>query len=245
MPRRTFPDGTIFAEDSQELITPDSSWADGYESGAGAQPPEAGVHNYEFKRLDEMCQHIEQHGVPEWSASTLYALRGWCLGSDGMLYRARLIHSGQNPVGDDGTYWRSIASITAEKMHPVGSAVMRPTNPGLPEADGGLGFGTWADMEGRSPMGSGTYQDGDGNIRVINSGNSYGYYRHTLTESEMPSHSHDVKEGRSSPGGTGLTSGDDYTSAAAYIQKSGESGNNQSHNNLHPVFGVKIWYRTS
>ncbi|HBA34844.1 MAG TPA: hypothetical protein DCZ12_11985, partial [Gammaproteobacteria bacterium] len=148
MPRRTFPNGTIFAESAPELTDPDASWPQGYESGAGKQPPEAGVHNYEFKRLDEMSQHIEQNGVPRWDAATSYALGGWCLGSDGMLYRAKLANSNQNPVGGDGTYWRSLASITAEKMYPPFSAVMRPTNPGLAESAGGLGFGTWVDMAG-------------------------------------------------------------------------------------------------
>lgn len=247
MPRRTFPVGSIFAESAPELTSPDASWPQGYESGAGKQPPEAGVHNYEFKRLDEMSQHVEQNGVPRWDTRTSYALGGWCLGSDGMLYRAKLAHSGQNPVGGDGTYWRSITSVTAEQMYPVGSAIMRPTNPGLAESSGGLGFGTWSDKQGRSPIGAGSYIDGNGEQRLFSTGNSYGEFSHTLTIDEMPSHDHELwgnnNDTNGQPTAPPLRPDDAEAEASADVIR--DTGGDEPHNTLHPVFAVKIWYRTA
>lgn len=260
MTRRTFPDSAIWANNAAEIDDPDAGlYETAYESGAGKTPPKAGVHNYLFKRADEMLQHIEQNGVPVWDARTIYALRGWCLGSDGMLYRSRQAGNvNHDPVGGDGTYWRSMTSISMEKMFPVGSAVMRPTDPGAAESAGGLGFGTWVDMQGRSPIGAGSYTDGNGDGKSFSAGSSYGEYNHTLTEDEMPKHGHPFRTGRGNDntdavGGLAMDSNNAQENWPGYTgplsgargEQIGGSGGDQSHNNLQPVFAVKIWYRSA
>lgn len=247
MTRQTFPDNTIWANAAPEIDPPDASlYALAYESGSGKTPPKAGVHNFLFNRADQMLQHIEQNGVPVWDARTIYALNGWCLGSDGMLYRSRQVGNvNHNPIGDDGTYWRSMASISLERVYPVGSVLMRPTNPGAAESAGGLGFGTWVNMAGRSPIGAGEYTDGNGETRSFTAGNSYGEYSHQLTILEMPQHDHPMSY--RSPGLDRLLSSKNwagsYDGSEGYT--SGPRGGNQAHNNLPPVFAVAIWYRTA
>ncbi len=187
----TFPDGSIFASDAAQIDQPDERWAAAYEGGEGKTPPAAGVHNYEFNRLDVFGQHLEKNGMADWDARTIYPLNGWAKGSDGMLYRSRLNGNvGNNPVGGDGTKWRSLSSITAQGMFPVGSVVFRPSNPGLSEASGGLGFGTWSRVQGRSLIGTGTGTDASGRSLTFAKGATGGVYRQTLTVNEMPRHRH-------------------------------------------------------
>lgn len=260
MTRPTFPDTAIWANNPLEIDSPDAAlYASAYESGAGKTPPKAGVHNFLFNRADMMLQHIERNGVPRWDARTIYALYGWCLGSDGMLYRSRQAGNvGNDPVGGDGTYWRSMVSISMEKMFPVGSAVMRPTNPGAPESAGGIGFGTWVDMQGRSPIGAGSYIDANGEAKTFSAGASYGEYSHQLTKGEMPNHGHPFRTGagndRTDPfGGLAMDSNNAQINHQAHTgalsgtpgQQISGAGGDLPHNNLAPVFAVKIWYRTA
>lgn len=197
----TFPAGSIFASDAAQIDQPDERWAAAYEGGEGKTPPAAGVHNYEFNRLDVFGQHLEKNGMADWDARTIYPLNGWAKGSDGMLYRSRLNGNvGNNPVGGDGTKWRSLSSITAQGMFPVGSVVFRPNNPGLSEASGGLGFGTWSRVQGRTLRGAGTTTDKNGKTRTFSVGQEPGgVFAQTLTVNELPSHRH-----------TGTTSSDTH-----------------------------------
>lgn len=110
----TFPNGSIFASDAAQIDQPDSRWAAAYEGGEGKTPPAAGVHNYEFNRLDVFGQHLEKNGMADWDARTIYPLYGWAKGSDGMLYRSRLNgNTSNNPVGGNGTAWRSLSDIVS------------------------------------------------------------------------------------------------------------------------------------
>ncbi|MHA7915989.1 phage baseplate protein [Alloalcanivorax xenomutans] len=250
--RQTFPDEAIWANDAPEIDDPDATiYRTAYESGAGKTPPKAGVHNYLFRRSDEQHQHIERNGVPRWDPRTIYVLGGWCLASDHNLYRSRVAGNvNHDPLAANGdTYWRSMTSVSLERVFEVGSMVMRPTNPGAPESQGGLGFGTWVKISGRSPIGEGSYTDSRGESRSFNRGSSTGEYRHRLTVPEMPRHTHKVKEGTSqsitSGSGEWLASGDDYTRQVQYYSTSGETGEGEPHNVMHPVFVVPMWYRTA
>ncbi len=266
----TFPDGSIFASDAAQIDQPDERWAAAYEGGEGKTPPAAGVHNYEFNRLDVFGQHLEKNGIADWDARTIYPINGWSKGSDGMLYRSRLNGNvGNNPVGGDGTKWRSLSSITAQGMFPVGSVVFRPNNPGNTEPNGGLGFGTWIKIEGRTLVGSGAFSDANGEIRSFASGGNGGEYTHTLSESEMPSHGHSgstsssgshthiVTARASESGGGGVLAGGDQDSTNdgqgttstsgdhTHTFNSTPTGGSAPHNNMQPYFVVDIWIRTA
>lgn len=112
--------------------------------------------------------------------------------------------------------------------------------------------------EGRYLAGVGTGSDKNGDRATISEGSNLdtlGEYNHTLTESELPSHSHDqnnriestrqlvdpslaisVQRGRS----------DDIDDGNSSLStKTTSTGESQPHNNAPPYFGVYVWKRTS
>ncbi len=263
-----FPTGSIFASDAAQIDQPDERWAAAYEGGTGKTPPDAGVHNYEFNRLDVFGQHLEQNGIADWDARTIYPLNGWTKGSNGMLYRSKLNgNTGNNPVGGDGTKWRSLSSITAQGMFPVGSVVFRPSNPGLSEASGGLGFGTWSSIQGRTLRGSGTTTDKNGKTRSFTTGQEPGgVFAQTLTTDELPSHrhsgttstdgnhSHGVYQGRD--GSNVSTDSDEVRTGNGTYPTTTAGNHNHSFNTSYegdgaefdvtdPYYVVDIWIRTA
>ena len=136
-------------------------------------------------------------------------------------------------------YTPTAAAINA-LVYPVGSIYFNAavaTNPNTL-----LGFGTWqAYGGGRVPVGvhsSGTF---DG----LNE--TGGAETHTLSTSEIPSHTHDVTWPRSNnSGGGGPTS--PCTSAGdggALTQVSQTQGGGGAHNNLQPYITVYMWKRTA
>lgn len=77
-------------------------------------------------------------------------------------------------------------------LFPVGSIIMRPTDPGKTISEGGLGFGTWEKISGRSIIGEGSYTDSNSQNRSFVAGDSEGTFRHRLSTQEMPSHNHNA-----------------------------------------------------
>lgn len=244
----TFPDGSIFASDAAQIDQPDERWAAAYEGGEGKTPPAAGVHNYEFNRLDVFGQHLEKNGMADWDARTIYPLNGWAKGSDGMLYRSRLNGNvGNNPVGGDGTKWRSARSIFNEGVYEVGSVVFRPTNPGIAESAGGLGFGAWSRISGRVLIGAGTASDSRGESKTFTTGQTAGEYNHQLTTSEMPSHRHKISLLTTDDGG--YSGGPKFAGSNQSLYDSpvftDTTGGDAAHNNMQPYRVVDIWIRTA
>lgn len=240
----TFPEGSIFASDAAQIDQPDERWAAAYEGGEGKTPPAAGVHNYEFNRLDVFGQHLEKNGMADWDARTIYPLNGWSKGSDGMLYRSRLNgNAGNDPVGGDGTKWRSARSIFNEGVYEIGSVVFRPTNPGLAESAGGLGFGTWSRISGRVLLGAGTASDSRGESKTFTAGQTAGEFQHVLTEAEMPSHSHDYTRINYTERVSAGNEADRAGTEGLYTTQS--TGGDAAHNNMQPYRVVDIWIRTA
>lgn len=74
-----------------------------------------------------------------------------------------------------------------------------------------------------------------------------GEYRHLLTSSEMPKHSHTLARlPATSPigGGTDTNAYIPYNGGAG-LMYTNEVGGNTAHNNLPPYEGVYYWHRTS
>lgn len=62
--------------------------------------------NFIENRQDKMLQHINQHGIAVWDATTEYiANKSYVLGSNGDIYRAVADSVGVNPVGDTSNKW--------------------------------------------------------------------------------------------------------------------------------------------
>jgi len=125
-------------------------------------------------------------------------------------------------------------------VYPVGSVYVNAivaTNPATL-----LGVGTWvAYGEGRVPVG----KAGSGTFDTLNA--TGGAETHTLSTSEIPSHTHDVTWPRSNnSGGGGPTS--PCTSAGdggPITQASQSTGGGSAHNILQPYIVVYMWKRTA
>ncbi len=157
--------------------------------------------------------------------------------------------------------WSSIDTLLKtifSGAYPVGSIYIETTgvNPATT-----FGFGTWSAFgAGQVLVGVGSFTDGSGNSETITEGQQLGEYKHTLTTSEMPSHTH-TDSGHTHPPTAGefaqssgsdainiATGGNAFRAAgttgtgAAIIQN---TGGGTSHNNIQPSLGVYMWLRTA
>ena len=129
------------------------------------------------------------------------------------------------------------------------------------------GYGTWVPYaEGRVIIGAGTGTDINGNQKSFSEGSTGGEYDVTLTESEIPQHTHKYRDRyyAESPTPTanvpasnketnnfingGIGSGDtDYdNNTFVYVDDTtGNVGGGQPHNNLPPYIACYIWLRTA
>ena len=99
-----------------------------------------------------------------------------------------------------------------------------------------FGFGTWsAFATGRTLVGIDTGQSEFNTVEETG-----GAKTHTLTTSEMPSHSHSVVVGGGSS--EGLTTSNYLAFGSA---STGLAGGDQAHNNLQPYIVVYFWKRTA
>jgi len=120
--------------------------------------------------------------------------------------------------------------------------------------------GAWVRIgEGMFVAGIGTGVDSNGASITINEGKNYGEYRHTLSESEMPSHTHSltasdgeqfylINDGNSSgPTSEGRfrAQGPDDDNDGRYMRELPNAGGGGAHNNTPPSFGLYIWKRTA
>lgn len=137
-------------------------------------------------------------------------------------------------------FFQTIGSnFVLDNVYPVGSIYMNvnSTNPGT------LFGGTWEQIQGRFLLGmSGSYP----------AGSQGGEAEHTLTSSEIPSHSHVALYGLNGDvsdflGGSsanyGVRPGSD--TATNYDYNTSSTGGGQPHNNMPPYLSVYIWKRTA
>ncbi len=129
------------------------------------------------------------------------------------------------------------------------------------------GYGSWVPYaQGRVIIGHGTGTDDNGVQRSFNSGSTGGEYAHTLSNSEMPSHSHPYKDtylyenaGNTGSipassketvgfvnGGLGSGRADFDNDTMVFRDRTTDSvGAGQAHNNVQPYVSVNIWKRVS
>lgn len=107
---------------------------------------------------------------------------------------------------------------------------------------GGDGVTTFAvpDMRGRVPVG---VDDGAGRVTggAATLGGTQGAETHTLTQTEMPAHSHSLSQpnAQNSSGGGTYIRGSEYN-APAFTLTVGSAGGSGAHNNMQPSIG-KNW----
>ncbi len=105
--------------------------------------------------------------------------------------------------------------------------------------------GTWvAYATGRTLIGVGSGTDSNSESKTFSGGATGGEYNHTLTEGEIPSHTHNIQAKTGSGSGYGILVEGSANGATTtgYIRTTG-SGN--SHNNIQPYIAVYIWRRTA
>lgn len=127
-----------------------------------------------------------------------------------------------------------------EAAYPVGSIYTSvvSTNPATT-----LGFGTWAAFgAGRVLVGVDTGQTEFDSVEETG-----GSKTHTLTEAEIPAHTHVQR--RSTAGGAGTTdfevAADRNTTYTNAPSSTGSTGGGGAHNNLQPYITVYFWKRTA
>ena len=141
-------------------------------------------------------------------------------------------------IADANVTAAKLATDALELAYPVGSIYMNATNATNPSTL--LGFGTWVTFgAGKVPVG---IDSSDTDFDTAEE--TGGAKTHTLTESEIPSHTHTLSiqgiyqifgggggfRTRYEPGGTTTTA---------------STGGGQPHNNLQPYIVVYMWKRTA
>lgn len=138
-----------------------------------------------------------------------------------------------------------IKSVIFGAIYPIGSLYFNASNSQNPATL--LGFGTWVNYaQGRAVIGVGSHNDGR-TSRTFSAEATGGYYNHTLTTSEMPSHSHGFTLPIESNGRQKLTAlqwdADDCIPDGRFTTDA--VGNDTPHNNTQPYIAVYIWKRTA
>ncbi len=150
-----------------------------------------------------------------------------------------------------------LGSSFINTLYPVGAVIFSADN-----INPGVRFSgtTWTqEAEGRFIAGVGTGNDGT-NTQAVPAGNdSTGKYKHTLTEAELPSHSHktfkdiNVRD-NASTGFAARREGDQMGKEQYNIQNTTQepdifptsnTGSGTAHNNTPPSFGLYVWKRTA
>ena len=134
-----------------------------------------------------------------------------------------------------------LGSSFINTLYPVGAVIFSAdnTNPGVRFTGT-----TWTQRaSGRFIAGVGTGNDGT-NTQAVPAGNdSTGKYKHTLTEAELPAHTH------TQAGGGGDDDGGPYvpggTNPGVAMTNISTTGGGQAHNNTPPSFGLYVWERTA
>lgn len=202
---------------------------------------------------------------------------GMILGNNGLINRAITAKSEyQNAVDDEnkkleeiysrllladseGTSLENIDMTTLKKLilnttYPVGSIYIGTTDTNPKNILGG----EWESYgEGRTLVGAGTGTDSNNESKSFTANSTGGEYNHTLTTSEMPSHTHSFTNGgnalvlhstSSSLYGSGFSNQSnggwwyDANKTESTISSSGQS---QSHNIIQPYIVTYMWKRIS
>jgi len=147
--------------------------------------------------------------------------------------------------GDGQVSFTTLTGVTATiaNAYPVGSIYMNATNATNPGTL--LGFGTWAAFgEGRVLIGIDS-SDTDFDTAEETGGSK----THTLTESQIPSHRHQVGSNDSSAGFGGAAGNQEFVqnfgTGIGNPCNTSFTGGGSAHNNVQPYIVVYMWKRTA
>lgn len=155
----------------------------------------------------------------------------------------------EDALGKAGNIENTFNTMFTQKMlsiYPVGAIYMSASSTSLASLFGG----TWEQIENRFLLAAGS---------SYTAGNTGGEATHTLTESEMPSHTHPLRANTSWGGSEALGAWGQYVSSGVlidvgssgetittsyYYDVAGRTGG-AAHNNMPPYLAVSVWKRTA
>lgn len=147
--------------------------------------------------------------------------------------------------GDGQISFTTLTGVTAtiSNAYPVGSIYMNATNSTNPGTL--LGFGTWTSFgAGRVLIG---IDSGDADFNTAEE--TGGSKTHTLTESQIPSHRHQVGSNDSSAGFGGAAGNQEFVqnfgTGIGNPCNTSFTGGGSAHNNVQPYIVVYMWKRTA
>ena len=115
---------------------------------------------------------------------------------------------------------------TIDEMYPVGSVYISTSISNAKDVATTLGVGTWESYaQGRTLVGVGTGTDSNDISKIFKIDAEGGEYSHTLTTSEIPSHSHTIP----SLSGTAASTGSGYSLSHACKTKTTSSNGDHNH----------------
>jgi microcystin-dependent protein len=101
-------------------------------------------------------------------------------------------------------------------------------------------------MRAKSPVGQnrgGLPNSNDASYSPREAGERGGEEEHTLTQAEIPSHTHPLN-GKLTTNPAGTNIGDGYNGGFLSDQDTGQSGGDAPHNNMHPFLVVQFIIKT-
>ena len=149
----------------------------------------------------------------------------------------------------DGALGSNFKAAIADTIYPVGSVIFSidNTNPG----DRFTGT-TWLQVsKGKFIAGVGQGTDNSSDTHTVAAGDvdTTGEYKHQLTVTELPEHTHPIKNSSNRGNNDNIAYYGDHGSNSGYPQSTDllpdNTGGNQSHNNIPPTFGMYVWQRTA
>jgi len=149
----------------------------------------------------------------------------------------------------DGELGPKFAAAIADVIYPVGSLFFSIDNNNPGSRMEGT---TWRQVaEGKFVAGVGTGTDTNGGTHTVTAGDTdtTGEYDHTLTVSEIPPHTHPIKNSSKLGNDDNIAYYGDWGNPNRLNQPSpllpDNTGGGQPHNNLPPAFGMYVWERIS
>lgn len=140
-------------------------------------------------------------------------------------------------VSPDSTTHDILRSELMALIYPIGSIYITADSRNPHNI---FGMGTWEKIEGRFLLGSSSSHT---------LGSTGGEENHTLTTSEIPSHTHGMTGVTDTPGTYNawgvVTKYAFVVSGSTYIENTTAAGGGGSHNNMPPYYTVNIWRRTA
>lgn len=152
---------------------------------------------------------------------------------DGKEYEVHMPqYSGETPLSSENL--NKMQAELLKTIFPIGSTYVTQTNTNPSSI---LRFGTWERLKGKVCLG---LDENDTDFNAI--GKRGGEKKHTLTISEMPSHTHNLYYSNNS--GTTGPNADVGSGTISATEKTQATGGGQAHNNLQPyeIVGY-VWIR--